>query len=408
MPTSRRSFLQLVGLNGLAVTAAGCATTRPARTPAAAPQGAPPLGAPGTRSSLIRLSSNENSAGPGPKVLAAMQDSFGVANRYAFRLPSDLTDALAASLGVQPSQVTLGCGSSEILDVAAAAWLGPDRALVTAMPTFELLSGRAATWGAQVVAVPVDAQLRLDLGQMAHRAGGAGLIYICNPNNPTGTVQGAADIEAFVTAALRAEPKATILIDEAYHEYVEHADYKTAIPLALANPRVVVSRTFSKIYGMAGLRVGFAVGQPATLQAMNRFLDGGRLSCLTARAALTALADPGRVAELRAQNHVARAMTAQAFRDAGYRVADSEANFVMADVRRDIRVFQRACRNRGVEIARPFPPLLTWARITIGTMAEMQHAVEAFGGALTEPPPTAGALPAIERYRPRHDGSWAC
>ena len=206
------------------------------------------------------------------------------------------------------------------------------------------------------------------------------------------------------TAALRTEPKATILIDEAYHEYVEHADYKTAIPLALSNPRVVVSRTFSKIYGMAGLRVGYAVGQPATLEAMNRFLDDGRLSCLSARAALTALADPARVAEMRADNHAARAMTVQALRDAGYRVADSEANFVMADVRRDIRVFQRACRNRGVEIARPFPPLLTWARITIGTMAEMQQAVEAFrgraerAGAHRRRAARAGALRAAPRW----------
>ena len=156
--------------------------------------------------------------------------------------------------------MTLGCGSSEILDVAAAAFLGPGRALVTGQPTFELLSGRAHMWRAEVVDVPVDAELRLDLDQMAQRAAGAGLVYICNPNNPTGTVHGASDIEAFVTAALRTEPKATILIDEAYHEYVEHAGYKTAIPLALANPRVVVSRTFSKIYGMAGLRVGYRGG----------------------------------------------------------------------------------------------------------------------------------------------------
>ncbi len=408
MATSRRSFIQLVGLNGLAVAAGGCASTRPARGPAVTPQDAPPLGAPGTRSSVLRLSSNENSAGPGAKVLTAMQDSFDVANRYAFRLPSDFTDVLAASLGVQPSQVTLGCGSSEILDVAAAAFLGPGRALVTGQPTFELLSGRAQMWGAQVVDVPVDAELRLDLGQMAQKSGGAGLIYICNPNNPTGTVHSASDIEAFVTAALRTGPKATILIDEAYHEYVEHPGYKTAIPLALANPRVVVSRTFSKIYGMAGLRVGFAVGQPATLDVMNRYLDAGRLSCLSARAALTALADPGRVSEMRAGNHAARAMTVQSFRDAGYRVADSEANFVMVDVRRDIRVFHRACRNRGVDIARPFPPLLTWARITIGTMAEMQQAVEAFRGALGEPSTTANALPALERYVPRRDGTWAC
>ena len=101
-------------------------------------------------------------------------------------------------------------------------------------------------------------------------------------------------------------------------------------------------------------------------------------------------------------------MTAQALRDAGYRVVDSDANFVMVDVRRDIRVFQQACRNRGVEIARPFPPLLTWARITIGTMAEMQQAVEAFRGALTEPAPTARRCRTWSRYVPRRDGTWAC
>ena len=408
MATSRRGFLQLVGINGLAVAATGCATARPARTAVVTPQPAPPLGAPATRSAVLRLSSNENSAGPGEKVLAAMRDAFGMANRYSFRLGGELNEAVAASLGVDSSNVILGCGSSEILDATAAAFLGPDRPLVTAVPTFELLSDRARTLGAPVVAVPLDSDLRLDLAQMAERSRGAGLIYVCNPNNPTGTLHGAADIEGFVSSALRTAPNATVLIDEAYHEYVERADYKTAIPLALANPRVVVARTFSKIYGMAGLRVGYAVGRPAALDTMARFLDSGRLSCLSARAALTALSDPGRVSELRSQNHAARALTTQALRDAGYRVVDSEANFVMADVRRDIRVFQRACRNRGVEIARPFPPLLTWARITIGTMAEMQQAVEALRGALGEPSPTAMAMPALESYVPRRDGTWAC
>jgi histidinol-phosphate/aromatic aminotransferase/cobyric acid decarboxylase-like protein len=141
---------------------------------------------------------------------------------------------------------------------------------------------------------------------------------------------------------------------------------------------------------------------------MSRFLDNGRLSCISANAALTALEDPARVTELRAQNHAARAMTAQAFRDAGFRVVDSEANFVMADVQRDIRVFQRACRHRGVEIARPFPPLMSWARITVGTMAEMQQAVEVFRAALREPAPTALALPPVERSVPRRDAAWAC
>jgi histidinol-phosphate aminotransferase len=407
MSRSRRDFLQLVGSGGLAVAAGGCATASASQAPAAAAQ-APPLGAPGTRSALLRLSSNENSAGPGEKVLAAMQDAFGIANRYSFRLGGELNDAVAASLGVSSSNVVLGCGSSEILDASVAAFVAPDRGLVTASPTFELVAGRAQALGAKVIAVPVDGELRLDLERMAASASGAGLVFVCNPNNPTGTVHGASAIEAMVASVLRVEPKATILVDEAYHHYVEHPDYKSAVPLALSNPRVVVSRTFSKIYGMAGLRVGYAVGHPSTIDAMSRFLDSGRLSCVSGRAALTALEDRARVDQMRTANTAARAMTAKVLSDAGYRVAPSEANFVMVDVRRDIRTFQQACRARGIEIARAFPPLMTWARITIGTMAEMEHAVVALKGALAEPAPTATLLEPVAPYLPRRDGSWVC
>ncbi len=183
---------------------------------------------------------------------------------------------------------------------------------------------------------------------------------------------------------------------------------RRAIPLALANPRVVVSRTFSKIYGMAGLRVGFAVGQPATLDVMNRYLDAGRLSCLSARAALTALADPARVSEMRAGNHAARAMTVQAFRDAGYRVADSEANFVMVDVRRDIRVFQPRLPKPG----RRHRAAVS-AAAHLGAHHHRDHGRDAAGGRgvpgrARRAVPTADALPALERYVPRRDGTWAC
>jgi histidinol-phosphate aminotransferase len=403
MPTSRRGFIQLVGLNGLAVAAAGA----PASAQAVAPQ-APPLGAPGTRSSLLRLSSNENSSGPGPRVMAAIQDAFDVVNRYNFRSARELGGVIAPVAGVAPENVILGCGSSEILDAACVAFLKPELGLLTAEPTFELVANRAEQLGILSAAVPVDSQLRLDLTQMADQAKGKGLIYVCNPNNPTGTIYGAKDIEAFVEKALAAEPRATILVDEAYHEYVEHPDYKSAVHLATTNPRVIVSRTFSKVYGMAGLRVGYAVGRPETLDLMARYLDASRLSVLSARAAVTALEDPARVASERASNTAARAMTAKVFRDAGYRVVDSEANFIMADVRRDIRVFQQACRNRGIEIARPFPPLLSWARISIGTMDEMRHACEAFKGALAEPAASALSLPPIAPYVPRNDGTWYC
>ena len=398
MTTSRRGFIQLVGLNGLAAAAAS--TARPA--------GAQPLGAPGTRSSLIRLSSNENSSGPGPRVMAAIEDAFSLVNRYNFRNARELGGAIAPIVGVGAENVILGCGSSEILDAACLAFLRPELGLLTASPTFELVADRAEQLGILSAAVPVDGGLRLDLTQMAERASGKGLIYVCNPNNPTGTVYGAKEIETFVERALRVEPRATIVIDEAYHEYVEHPDYRSAVNLATSNPRVVVSRTFSKVYGMAGLRVGYAVGMPETLVTMARHLDASRVSVLSARAALTALGDQPRVAAQRAANTAARAMTATVFREAGCRVVDSEANFIMADVRRDIRVFQQACRNRGVEIARPFPPLLTWARVSIGTMDEMRHACEAFKGALAEPATASAPLPPLANYVPRRDGTWAC
>ncbi len=182
---------------------------------------------------------------------------------------------------------------------------------------------------------------------MSEKAAGAGFVYICNPNNPTGTLHGAKAIEEFVADTLRRDPHVTILIDEAYHEYVEREDYKTAIALAISNPRVIVSRTFSKIYGLAGMRIGYAIGQPDTIRRIDKFLDPLRLSCLSSTAALTAHADPLRVPDQRQRNHDARAYTVNALKDAGFPVVPSEANFIMFDTKRDIRQFQADCRAQG-------------------------------------------------------------
>ncbi len=405
----RRFFIQLVGLNSLALASAACATHGgPETVPQPQGHAAPPLGAPGTRSSTIRLSSNENAHGPGSKVLSAMTDRFGSVNRYSFSAAGELTDALASALGVTPDHLALGCGSTQVLDAAVSAAVGPDRALVTAAPTFELPAGRAHRLGAQVVEVPVDGSLGLDLMQMADRADGAGLVYVCNPNNPTGTLHDSATIAQFVAAVVRRAPRATILIDEAYHEYIERPGHSSAIALALEHPQVVIARTFSKIYGMAGLRVGYAIGRPETLKPLNRYLDGFSLSSLSAGAALTALADTARMDEQRQLNHAARAFTAEVFREAGYPAIASETNFLMVDVRRDIRVFQSGCRRRGVDIARPFPPLLTHARVTIGTMPEMAQAAAVFREVLGEQPPATSWLAPLTPYTPRRDGTWAC
>jgi histidinol-phosphate aminotransferase len=403
---SRRSFIQFLGLNGLAAAAGSCGPSALASAGRVGPHVSSPTAV--RVGGLLRLDSNENSSGPGPRVLDAVQNAFGGINRYAFAASHELTGAISRQLDVEPDQIELGCGSSEILDAAVSSFTSPDRALVTASPTFELPANLAHHLGHSVVEVPVTDRLTLDLDRMAERAHGAGLFYVCNPNNPTATLHGASAIEQFVADALKREPTATILIDEAYHEYVERADYRTAVPIALANPRVIVSRTFSKIFGLAGMRIGYAVGQRPTLAALSKRLDSLRISCLTTAAALAALEDPSRISEQRTANHEARAFTIDALKAAGYEPVASEANFLMVDVRRDIRSFQAACRDRGVSIARPFPPLTTYARITIGTMDEMKRATAVFQEVLAQPASAACLEPLRREFWRRDARDRAC
>jgi histidinol-phosphate aminotransferase len=239
--------------------------------------------------------------------------------------------------------------------------------------------------GAPVRSVPVLASGSLDLGGMAAQAEGAGLFFVCNPNNPTGGVSTAEAITDFVARVRRVAPEAVLLMDEAYHDYVDDPGYASAIALVRSDPRILVSRTFSKIYGMAGMRVGYAVAQPATLGALRRGLSQGALSNVSVGAALASLADRDHHARQRTLNREAKTFTRKAFEDAGFRVLPSEANFVMVDVRRHAGSFAAACRDVGVFIARPFPPLDRHARVTIGTMDDMQRAMAAMLPILASP-----------------------
>jgi len=205
---------------------------------------------------MIRIDSNENPNGPGARAFEAMRSTFDVANRYPVTLEDDLTTEIAKSLGVKPENIMLGCGSGEVLRSAVQAFTSPTRALVSPMPSFELAADYARFIGSPVKSPKVDAKLRLDLDAMADAAKGAGLVYLCNPNNPTATVHGKSAIADYVDKVGRSSPQTIVLVDEAYHEYVEDPSYSTAIPLALDNPRMFVTRTFSKVFGMAGMRVG--------------------------------------------------------------------------------------------------------------------------------------------------------
>ncbi len=380
MPLTRRAFLSSVGAGSAGVFLGPMISAR----------GAEALLALGTRDasrgvgegSVIRLDSNENPHGPGEKVFAAIRASFDVANRYPRVEQRDAVAAIAAARGVTPKHIMLGCGSTEILRVATGAFAGPDRALVQAAPTFEVMGRFAPVVGAPVRNVPVDARLRLDLDAMADAARGAGIVYLCNPNNPTATVHGAAAVRQFVERVGRTSPATVILVDEAYHEFVDDPSYATAIPLALENPNVVVARTFSKVYGMAGLRLGCAIARPETLARMEPWRLDSNTNQPSLAGAVATVADTTRIAEQQRLNREARAFTLKFFRDAGFAPVDSQANFLMVDIRRDVKAFRATCLAQGVSFGRPFPPLTTHLRVSIGTMPEMERAVEAVRKAL--------------------------
>ena len=392
MAVSRRSFVATLGAS-VGAGAAGILTAplvswrghealmAQQGTPAAAEPHAERLLA--SQPGMIRLDSNENPNGPGRHAIDAIVRRLGLSNRYPVKESDDLVQAVAGVHGIRTGNVIVGCGSGELLRAAVYAFTSPSLALAEPEPTFEAPGNFAKFLGRAVNAPPVDAALSSDLDALCDASRNAGLVYLCNPNNPTATVHAASDVAAFVDRVLRASPDAVILVDEAYHEYVANPAYATAIPIALANPRVVVTRTFSKVFGMAGLRVGYAIGQPATLKKMSAWLLGSDVNQLALAGAAAAVADKAHVdAEVR-RNAEARAFTRHSFESAGYAVRAAEANFMMVDVRRDAHAFKLECARHQVAIGRQFPSLPTHARVSIGTFAEMKKAAAVFRAVLS-------------------------
>jgi histidinol-phosphate aminotransferase len=347
----------------------------------------------------LRLGSNENPCGLCPSARQAFLAAADEANRYPGRAASALVEAVAAQHKVEPAWIYVTPGSGELLRAATVAFTSPTRALVVAAPTFEAPARVAGLIGAPVSAVPVTADGHLDLDRMAAKAAGSGLFFVCNPNNPTGSHVPATAVADFVATVKTAAPEARVLVDEAYFEYVDDPAYATAVPLAVADKRVLVTRTFSKIFGMAGLRVGYAVAHPDTIAALRKEGSSGILSSASLAAAAAALADTSHLATERARNEAARRFTRGRFEAAGYRVLPSSANFVMIDIKRDAGAFAGLCRQQQLFVARPFPPLTTCVRLSIGTMPEMEAAVPAMLG-LLEAPASARVEPVAAGWSP--------
>jgi len=342
----------------------------------------------------IRISSNENPLGPGKTVLDAILGEFPEAGRYPFNsTPNEtkLVETIASVNKAKPENVVVGAGSQEILKTSIRAFTSPFRPLVTGAPTFENCTGLCRRLGHPVHEVKVDSQFRINLEEMLTVVRGAGMVFLNNPNNPTATVHSAKAVQNFVERVRRISPDTVILIDEAYHDYVTDPNYQTAIPLALSTPNVFVARTFSKAYGMAGMRIGYAIGEADTIKPLARLKMPYNISVFGIAATIAALNDPKHIEQERARNTQVRAFTVKAFEELGCKATASEGNFIFVDIGRPAREFRDACANQWVSVGRDFPPFEhSHVRVSIGTMAEMQRATTVFREVLRPAPPAGG------------------
>src|SRR5687768_5921824 len=336
----------------------------------------------GTNSNVIRIASNENPLGPGQHVLDAIVGKFPEGHRYPFNAQQKepvFVDTIAKKWGVTPDQVTLGAGSGEILTNAVRAFTSPSKPLATPWPTFESPRDTAKKIGTDVRAVDLDKNLRIDLDKLVEASKGAGLVFFCNPNNPTATVHGASAVADFVKRVRAASPDTIILIDEAYHDYVTDSSYKTAMDIAKATPKVFLARTMSKAYGMAGMRVGYAFGDKEVIAALNRYRMPYGINLPAIASAVAGLNNQAHIDAERARNTSVKAFTVKAFEQMGFKATDSQTNFIFVNINRPAAAFRDACRTAGVMVGRDFPPYeKTHARVSIGTQAEMERAVAVF------------------------------
>ena len=345
-----------------------------------------------SRTSVVRLSSNENPYGPSRMAMRAMTDAFGIAWRYPDEHAETLIDMLAELHEVKTEQILLGDGSGEILKVCASAFTGPMTndtkpvelsrptrgpaltfipgrgKMIVGDPTFEAILNHARINRAEVVKVPLDMAFRHDLPRMLDAAD-EGLVYICNPNNPTASITPKTDLREFIAKAPR---KTMILVDEAYYHYADSSDYETVIPLVKDHPNLIVARTFSKIYGMAGLRCGYCVAQPDVIRRLRPHQTWDSVNIMALVGAIASLKDRSQITNGRRMNAETKAYVSERLAKLGYKHIPSQANFMMIDMKRPVQPLLAALRERRVQVGRLFPTLPNHMRVTIGKPGEME------------------------------------
>jgi histidinol-phosphate aminotransferase len=382
----RREFLRWAGAAGMAAgaglsgIAAGAGSLR-AVTPGAAarPRRRPDVAlhaADSPATGVLRLNANENPLGPSPAAIRAIEEGIADANRYPGSEHEALVEALAGAHGVAARQIRLGCGSTELLRAGVSAALAAGGRILMADPTYEDPFDYAQPFSTRAVRVPLDADGAHDLAAMERGLrSDVRLVYICNPNNPSGTIVDGRALTEFVR---RAASRATVLVDEAYHDFAADPRHLSMIPLAVGGLPVLVTRTFSKIHALAGLRLGYAIGQEKLLEKLSAYLTFAGANVLALRAARASLDDAAHLERCRAENARARERLSGGLVARGCTVFKSQTNFVMFRLGSDVRGFIRDLEARGVRVGRPFPPLLEHCRVSLGTLDQVDRFLAEF------------------------------
>lgn len=326
---------------------------------------------------LAHLSSNENPFGPSEKALEAMTYAFKYSMRYGYP-DNDVQRRIAEAHDVPRDHTLLGAGSGEILDVVGLTWLAHDKKVVGVEPSYGSVYSHATGIDAETLLLPLEADYRQNIERMVdvtnRNARDVGFVYLCNPNNPTGVTVTADEISYLLDNIPEDIP---VLIDEAYHHFVEDPAYEESLKYVREGRRVVIARTFSKIYGMAAMRIGFAIAPPDMIQEMLPYSTGS-VNALARWGAVASMEDQPAAERMLVHNKRLREQTISDLESLGYECIPSQTNFFMVNLRQTVAPIRQAFRQRGVAVGRDFPPMLDHLRVSIGTEDEMGRFMNAF------------------------------
>lgn len=366
---NRRHWIKQTALGGGFTLAGGWTllgqNAAPAKLPALATSG------------LIKLSSNENPFGPSEAVREAISRSFAEACRYPYPYADALREKIAQKEGVSPDHIVITGGSTEGLKITGATFASNGGEIIAADPTFNAMMLYAREWGGTVRNVPVTQDLGYDVNAILEQVSDkTKLIFLCNPNNPTGTLLPADTLRSF---CLKASEKTIVFSDEAYYDYIEEPNYPSMAELVREGRNVIVSRTFSKVYGLAGLRIGYLLAKPELISQIDQKLVAYS-NVLAIAAASAAMEDPDFYQFSLEQNRISKNMIYDTLKSLDLRYIPSHTNFVFFHSGIPIRELHRSMMEKGIQVGRPFPPFMDWCRISTGTPEQ----TEAFTRALRQ------------------------